>query len=524
MKPLFGILSAALVLAATGLAVPGTQTNPASVLTPHEIAVLKCTAAAVRLFQERPGAVWPGYDLARQPFLVYIPEKWALLVNPPGEVEGFAAPPAGWPEIGTKAVYHAGTYRDLVGNLVFDFPVAGVKVAAVGMLEEMASGQASPVAFFTDYLIHENFHQFQSQAFGEIPWAREERYPILDVENSALAYLEMAVLKEALRAIEAKNRAEIEKFAGLFAAIRKTRWDRGSSFLRDYERGQDIREGTAQYVQIRSLELRKELFAAAAGSNRPFPEDPGRISVDEFRRDAFSNRMMNGWIEPDDMIRNRIYPVGSTLGFLADRLSLDWKPAAQKAGTEFAFHEILEKALFSEGIPAPKLLEEAKKRYGFPAVLEATTRSIEDYRADYQKAIGEFESQPGIRIEIGFSYRSLNRSRSSAGKRWVVDDGGASYCSLYRVYTLKNDDLSLQVKGQGVLEKDDWDRKTKRTVFFIPALAGLRLDDRDADDFVSGTREFKTLEAKGDEFTFLSRKGGRMIRDGRTVVIELQIR
>ena len=188
---------------------------------------------------------------------------------------------------------------------------------------------------------------------------------------------------------------------------------------------------------------------------------------------------------------------------------------------EFAFHEILGSTLFPGGAPPPGLLEEAKKRYDYPAILKATARSIEDYRASYRKAIEEFESQPGIRLEIGFSYRSLNRSRSSAGKRWVVDEGGASYCSLYRVYTLKNDDLSLQVKGKGLLEKDDWDRKTKRVAFFVPVLAAFRLDDRDADDLVSGIREFKTLEAKGDDFTLVCRKGGRISRDGRTVVIEL---
>jgi len=32
------------------------------------------------------------------------------------------------------------------------------------------------------FIVHEAFHQFQLEAFGEIPWEREARYLFLDVE------------------------------------------------------------------------------------------------------------------------------------------------------------------------------------------------------------------------------------------------------------------------------------------------------------------------------------------------------
>jgi hypothetical protein len=51
--------------------------------------VLRLTGNIVKFFKANAEEVWPGYDLSRRPFLIYVPERWALLVNHSGSVEVF---------------------------------------------------------------------------------------------------------------------------------------------------------------------------------------------------------------------------------------------------------------------------------------------------------------------------------------------------------------------------------------------------------------------------------------------------
>ena len=490
----------------------------------HELAVLGASEAVVRLFRQNPDVVWPGYDLSRQPFIIYVPDNWALLLNAPAgkAVEGFSALPAGWPDLGTPALYHEGQYQDLVGQLAFAVPVGDFEVAAIGIPEGLIPEQAFPNPGLMDFIIHENFHEFQDKNFGEIPWEREERYPILDAGNTALAYIEMALLKDALGAAYARDRVRIEEAARLFAAVRKERWEKGPPFVRSYEQGQEIREGTAQYVQMKCVDLLKDLDYRSAVSSRNVRDAIKGFSPLAIRLKDFETRMNGNTIEPDDMIRNRIYPVGATLGFLADALGVAWKGPAQKAGPDFAFHDVLSNGLSPAGRSAPALVEEVKHRYGYEEILRATNESIAGYKEGFRQALETFESQPGIRIEISFSYRSLSRSRVGAGRKWVIDDGAVTLGRTFRVFTLKNDDLSVETRGNGVLENDDWSGKKKRAAFFVPEITTLTIDGVAQKLEPSLSRGFKTLELTGPNFAVSVRTPGVLAVSGRAVIVSLK--
>jgi hypothetical protein len=492
--------------------------------TGHETAALEATEAVVHLFKQNPGAVWPGYDLSHQPFIVYVPEKWALLLNAPAgnAVEGFSALPSGWPDLGVPALYHEGQYKDLVGQLAFALPVADFEVAAVGIPEGLVPDQAFPNPGMMDFIIHENFHEFQDKSFGEIPWAREERYPILDEVNTALAYLEMALLRDALGPAYARDRARLEGLVRLFAAVRKERWEKGPPFVRSYEQGQEIREGTAQYVQMRCADLLKGLDYRSSVNGRRVHDALKGFSPLATRSKDFETRMKGNTIQPDDMIRNRIYPVGATLGFLADALGIAWKDAAQKAGPDFAFHDVLDGGLTPNGRSDPVLVEEVKRRYGYEAILTATRAAIAAYKRDFDEALGAFEAQPGVRVEIGFSYRSLSRSRVGAGRKWVLDAGAVSLGRTYRVFTLKNDVLTLETKDNGVLEHDDWDAKKKQVALFAPEITALTIDGAAGAFTPSLSREFKSLDLAGPNFAISVKGPGAILVSGPTVKVTLK--
>ncbi len=489
----------------------------------HELAVLEASEAVIQLFKRNPGAIWPGYDLSLQPFIVYIPDKWALLFNAPKgkAVEGFSSLPAGWPDLGTPALYHEGQYQDLVGQLAFGFPVADIQVAAIGIPEGLTSGQALPNAGLMDFIVHENFHEFQDKNFGEIPWEREERYPILAAGNTALAYLEMALLKDALGPVYAKDRKNIEEITRLFTAVRTERWEKGPSFVRRYEQGQEIREGTAQYVQMKCVDLLKDLDYRSLVSSRNMRDGLKGFSPLAYRLKDFETRMKRNSIDPDDMIRNRIYPVGATLGLLADALGLTWKETAQKAGPDFAFHDVLAKALPPDGRSGPALLEEVKRRYGYEAILAATQDAISSYKEGFQQALKAFESQPGIRVEISFAYKSLSRSRVGAGRKWVIDDGAMTLGQTFRVFTLKNDDLAVETQENGVLENDDWDAKKKRVAFYVPEITSLRIDGESRSLVPSSSGKFRMLELLGPDFAVRVKTAGAIAISDRAVTLSL---
>jgi len=490
----------------------------------HELAVLEASEAVIQLFKRNPGVVWPGYDLSRQPFIVYIPDKWALLLNvPEGKaVEGFSNLPPGWPNLGTPALCHEGQYKDLVGQLAFAFPVADIELAAVGIPEGLTKEPAFPNSGLMDFIIHENFHEFQDKNFGEIPWEREERYPILDAGNTALAYLEMALLKDALEPAVARDRMAIEELARLFMAVRTERWEKGPSFVARYEQGQEIREGTAQYVQMKCVDLLKDLDYRSSVSSRNVRDVLKDFSPLATRLKDFETRMKRNTIEPDDMIRNRIYPVGATLGLLADTLGVPWKEAAQQAGPDFAFHKILATVLPPDGRSFSALLEEVKRRYGYEAILAATNDAISNYKEGFEQALKAFESQPGIRVEIGFSYKSLSRSRVGAGRKWVVDDGAMTLGQTFRVFTLKNADLTVETRENGVLENDDWSGKKKRAAFYVPKIISLLIDGaaRNLEPSISG--EFKTLELTGPNFAIRVNTPGTIVVLDRAVTVSLK--
>jgi hypothetical protein len=81
------------------------------------------------------------------------------------------------------------------------------------------------------YVVHEAFHEYQNEVFGDIEWAREQVYPIEDVENAALAYLEMALLVDAVEAAWADDAELASEATAQFVAVRSHRWARTDSFI-----------------------------------------------------------------------------------------------------------------------------------------------------------------------------------------------------------------------------------------------------------------------------------------------------
>jgi hypothetical protein len=506
--------------------VAGANCLEKATLSDYDYVGLSICEAVLRLFQTMSSSIWPGYNLAERPFIVYIPDRWALLFNGTPDAEGFSPYPKAWPNLGVNVLYHRGQLKDLVGQLAFDFEAGGQKLVAVGFPEKLPEefDLSHPNIYLFGYVVHEAFHQYQNEKFGDIPWEREEKYPILDPENTALAYLEMRLLMDALRAAYAGDQKVVGDRLGQFVAVRKKRWARGDHFVERYEQGQEIREGTARYVELKSVELLKNLKykSSLRGRTNPLEADLRSVSMPDLLLEDFKGRITRDSVAPGDMLRNRIYPVGAALGFLADYLNIDWKATAQEAGTTFQFGELFADKLGLEEGRTKDYLERAESEYGLGRMLLSAEALIKEYRAGYEAELEAFEAQKGLRVEMGFVYKSLSRSRSSRAKKWVINQGSVSLNSHYDVYALKNDHLNLQLQGVGVLEKDDWSAKKKSVIFYVPRLTAVAVDQKPLDLGRGIHARFSSLKIQEDNFRFESSQPGELSYDGRRLVITLE--
>jgi hypothetical protein len=512
-----GLFLALLAYLAVGVA------DAAAEPTDYERDVLKICEGVIRLFQEEPDRAWPGYSLARRSFVVYIPGKWALLFNAGRDVEGFGPCPADWPDLGADVLYHEGSYADLVGQLAFEYDVDGIRTMAIGFPETLSESLDNPELKMFGYIVHEAFHQYQYELFGETSWAREQEYPIEDRENAALAYLEMLALINALEGVRDGDEDACRESIARFLALRDYRWSRADSFVPTYEQGQEVQEGTARYVELTSFDLMRgvEYTSAVSGTLSPLAEHFEGAAMPGYLIARFGDRMGDGYLPIEDLFRNRIYPVGSAQGVLLDYLGVDWKARAEGDTPDFTYTSLLRDAVGVSQGDFPRLLADAKARYGYDAVLAATEEEIGRYLTGFREALGAFESQPGRRVEVALSSNGVYRSRVSTADKWVVDRGTRSLCSHYKVYTLETDDLFLEVHETGALEEDDFRAYKKRVAFYVPEVASITVDgealapDRDA------ALSFGAIEMAGNGFALRSSRPGTIRLTGGRVVVDL---
>jgi hypothetical protein len=482
-------------------------------LTTDEFTLLRVCEGVVQLFAREAGAIWSGYSLAEQPFLVYVPDRWVLLFNPTGPVDGFGAPPDEWPTLSAEYVYHEGRFEDLVGQLAFDIALGDMLVCAVGFPAEFPDKIATPDVEAFSFIAHENFHQYQRASFGEIPWAREEKYPITDLENAALAWLEMRVLEDALEAVVADNSERCLRSAQEFVAVRLHRWERGAAFIREYEQGQELLEGTAKYVELKAVEQMSGLdyVSSLDGARSPLDGSFANLPMSELLLRELRERRGEDCLQPADIPRNRIYAVGGAGGYLLDHFEVEWTGLAEEAGPGFTYASLLETRLEVDERTLGELVERAKNKYDYDAVLAATTQAAKEYELGFARELAAFESQGGVRLELVMPSSNLSRSRMSRAKKWLVDGGRSDLRSNFDVYTLRGKGWSFELHDAALLELNDWSERRKEVIIYDPAIDSAVIDGEPVSPLIPGATEFQSLELAGERFVLEAAEPGRLV-------------
>jgi hypothetical protein len=224
--------------------------------------------------------LWPGFEPATTP-VEFFDGTNTYLLNHPSAPDGFR------PVDGQQNVYlYSGlheTVRANTGTVVNGVPTATADI----------SGNASSADEQAALLVHETFHVFQTKHYPK--WGGNEAdlftYPVENAELLAQRRLESAGL---VRAMEAKDPKNASCWAAAALAVRNQRFTALPSTAVAYERGLELREGLAQYVQFKSIRKPAALTA------EDFPPDQAQV-------------------------RQRAYASGQALALLLDSLDSAWK-------------------------------------------------------------------------------------------------------------------------------------------------------------------------------------------------------
>ncbi|MBI2839197.1 MAG: hypothetical protein HYX75_12845 [Acidobacteria bacterium] len=292
--------------------------------------------------------LWPGFDPRGIPLAIYDGQKTLLLRHP--------HPPVGFVAVPDRRDLTAlpGRHPAILANSSAE--IGGVQTATL-LLSLSASRTPREIAAVA---IHETFHVFQKRRHDQ--WDANEAdlftYPATDAELLTLRRLESECLRGALSAVSRRGAACWSVRALAYRAERFRRMPAESSA---YERGTEIKEGLAQYVQFKAL-----------GS--PSREIFGEGDLED--------------------VRLRGYAAGEALGCILDRLDPDWHATLERAPAESLDH-LVALAVHSES--------------GEPCQVDAATEArIRDRaRGDVEASIhgriearNRFLSEPGWRIEV----------------------------------------------------------------------------------------------------------------------------
>lgn len=224
--------------------------------------------------------LWPGFNTRLIPLAMYTGGSTVLLRHPSPPAE-FVSDPR------RKGIYlYRGHHSSIRANTSVE--IGGVITATIIPDDTQRRTERELAAL----VIHEMFHVYQRLHHPD--WHGNEvelfTYPVKDIQQLALCKLETAALSRALSGRAPSGAA----WAAEAVRIRSERLGRLSEGAAGYERGSELNEGLASYVEHKAA----------------WPEDIPVLSEDRFGAED---------------IRIRCSVVGRAFAVLLDQLAPNWK-------------------------------------------------------------------------------------------------------------------------------------------------------------------------------------------------------
>lgn len=298
--------------------------------------------------------LWPGYDPLATPLAIFDGRHTLLLRHPapPPTYHSLSRSPEMWLRVGRDGMVTANTSVLLGGVQTATMMISPADRRAVHELAGIA--------------VHELFHVHQERRHPG--WTANEAdlftYPFEDAGALALRRAETEALRRALAAPTADSAA---CWGGELARLRAQRFARLGRAASAYERGTELREGMARYVEQRA-------------TGAPFTLPVGEFVVED--------------------VRLRAYDLGAGLGLLLDRLATGWRDTLEATpdSARLTLDGLLDTALARRphaGGPACALPAEWHAR-----AAERATRDVTGLETRRASARATFLAASGWRIVI----------------------------------------------------------------------------------------------------------------------------
>lgn len=294
--------------------------------------------------------LWPGFDPRQTPIAIY-DGAWTTLFRHPNPPEEFTECPRV-----PGVLCYKGRHESIRANTSTD--LNGVSTATlIADTDEPRSVQD-----WAAVAVHEIFHVFQRAHHPA--WQANEAalfvYPMGDAGLLQLRRLETLALERALSAADVDGATAWIK---TLLATRQTRFAGMTENFAAYERGNELNEGLARYVQQR------------AANKNSLPEFPAR-----------------GYAAHE--VRLRTYAVGEALSLLLDRFRPDWK-THMESGAEQPLDELLGEALAGSAVQPAQFTSRDRERTREEAAAHAS-----ELQTQKESRRREFLAQPGWTVIV----------------------------------------------------------------------------------------------------------------------------
>ena len=294
-------------------------------------------------------SVWPGFDLLAIPLALYDGRDTWLFRHPHPPPEFGPGQGGGRIADGRTAALRANT---------------GVEIAGVPTATVLLTGAPSrSIREWAAVAAHEAFHVFVRERYSG--WAGDELelfvYPVEAREPLTLRREETQALRRALAASDA---AGTLCWADLAMRLRQGRFALLPAEAVAYERGTELNEGLATYVE--------GLARGERGMDLP---------ADDF---------------PAEMVRDRAYAVGRAEAVLLDRLGSPWKERLGSEGQPGSLDAMLAALLAGRAGPRPCELSPRERA----AAAQRAGEDLERLRRERESARAAFLGKAGWSVVV----------------------------------------------------------------------------------------------------------------------------
>ena len=340
--------------------------------------------------------LWPGYNPLAVPLAVFDGTNTHLFRHP--------SPPKEFLEKQGAYVFE-GRHPAVIANS--SAQIGGVATATILVETPLTERTLSDIAALA---LHEAFHVFQGAAHPG--WGANEVYLFIYPVDDADALILRRVETEALRRAFVEQEPDaVAGWAQLALDARGERFDQIDSAFAAYERGIELMEGTATYVEYK-----------VAGQTEP------DLPVEGFA--------------PED-VRSRAYTTGVALALLLDRFDLGWRE-------RFEAHEsqCLDSAL-GEALHMVRKSSECRfAESELTEIARVARADIETLLVEQARRRAQFESAPGWQLVV---------EADKARPLWPQGFDPSNVCRVKagllhtRFLRLGNETGTLEVMGDTVL-------------------------------------------------------------------------